>query len=290
MNFSAFLTYLRTERRVSVHTAEAYERDIQQFNHYLLETYSLTELIEVRSIHVRSWVSQLMETGCHARSVNRKLSALNTYIKFELRMGRLTKNVLKEVTKPKVAKRLPSTLQVAQTKHIYDLSEEAFSESERLLIELFYESGMRVSEMVGLTHRDLDTSMGQLKVLGKRNKERYIPVTQEMKSKLRAMILKQSNQRADAPLFQREDGLAFTRNQLYLLVRRALGELTTQQKRSPHVLRHSFATHLLNNGADLNHIKELLGHSSLAATQVYTHLGQDRLKQIHAHMHPRGKR
>jgi len=231
-----------------------------------------------------------METGCHARSVNRKLSALNTYIKFELRMGRLTKNVLKEVTKPKVAKRLPSTLQVAQSKHIYDLSEETFTDTQRLVIELFYESGMRVSEMVGLTHRDLDSSMGQLKVLGKRNKERYIPVTQEMKSKLRTMITKQSNQGPDAPLFQREDGQAFTRNQLYLLVRRALGELTTQQKRSPHVLRHSFATHLLNNGADLNHIKELLGHSSLAATQVYTHLGQDRLKQIHAHMHPRGKR
>jgi len=290
MNFSPFLTYLRTERRVSVHTAEAYERDIQQFDDYLATTYSLSELGEVRSIHIRSWVSQLMETGCHARSVNRKLSALNTYIKFELRMGRLTKNVLKEVTKPKVAKRLPSTLQVAQSKHIYDLSEETFTDTQRLVIELFYESGMRVSEMVGLTHRDLDSSMGQLKVLGKRNKERYIPVTQEMKSKLRTMITKQSNQGPDAPLFQREDGQAFTRNQLYLLVRRALGELTTQQKRSPHVLRHSFATHLLNNGADLNHIKELLGHSSLAATQVYTHLGQDRLKQIHAHMHPRGKR
>ena len=290
MNLSPFLDYLRNERRVSEHTSLAYERDLHQFNTYLKLTYELSELDHVKSIHVRSWISQLMESGCNARSVNRKLSALNSFIRFELRMGRLTKNVLKEVTKPKVSKRLPTTLQVAQSKHIYDLSEEAFSASDRLMIELFYESGMRVSELVGLKRKDIDFSLSQLKVLGKRNKERYIPVTQEMKNKLRLMMNAQKDNLLEAPLFQLENGIGLTRNRAYLVVRRALGELTTQKKRSPHVLRHSFATHLLNNGADLNHIKELLGHANLAATQVYTHMGQDRLKQIHAHMHPRGKK
>lgn len=290
MNFAPFLTYISSERRCSAHTREAYERDLTQFQVFIQSAFEIGKFEDVKSKHVRSWVSQLMEDGCSARSVNRKLSALNTYVRYQLRLGLLTKNVIKEVTKPKIAKRLPTTLQVAQSANIYELSEERYSNSERLILELFYESGMRVSELVGLTHKDVDFSLGQLKVLGKRNKERYVPVTFAMLSKLKEMMQLQTFQDKSAPLFQLSDGKPYNRNKVYLLVKNALGELTTQEKRSPHVLRHSFATHLLNNGADLNHIKELLGHSSLAATQVYTHLGQDRLKQIHAHMHPRGKK
>jgi integrase/recombinase XerC len=155
------------------------------------------------------------------------------------------------------------------------------------MIQLFYETGIRLSEMMGLRHRDIDFGMGQIKVLGKRNKVRYVPVNAEMIQKLKLHMSLAQLSSSEAALFQSEKGQPLSRSSFYRRVKSSLSLVTTQKKKSPHVLRHSFATHMLNNGADLNHIKEILGHANLAATQVYTHLSTDRLKRIHSHLHPR---
>jgi integrase/recombinase XerC len=155
------------------------------------------------------------------------------------------------------------------------------------MIQLFYETGIRLSEMMGLRHRDIDFGIGQIKVLGKRNKVRYVPVNEEMIQKLKLHMSSDQMSSSEAALFQNEKGQPLSRSSLYRRVKSSLSLVTTQKKKSPHVLRHSFATHMLNNGADLNHIKEILGHANLAATQIYTHLSTDRLKRIHAHLHPR---
>jgi integrase/recombinase XerC len=198
-------------------------------------------------------------------------------------------NPAKGVTKPKRPTRLPETLQEQQGIDLYRLN-DTDSDEERvnaLMIQLFYETGIRLSEMMGLKQRDIDIGMGQLKVLGKRNKVRYVPVNEEMIQKLKLHMTESKTSGPEAALFQNENGRSLSRSSFYRRVKSSLSLITTQKKKSPHVLRHSFATHMLNNGADLNHIKEILGHANLAATQIYTHLSTDRLKRIHAHLHPR---
>lgn len=223
------------------------------------------------------------------RSIHRKLSSLNAWFRFLLKRKELTLNPIKGITKPKRPSRLPETLQEQQGLDIYRLNDTDITEEKTnaLLIQLFYETGIRLSEMLGLRLKDIDFSLGQIKVLGKRNKVRYVPVNQEMLDKLKIHINELKVQLGDSALFQNEQGLPLSRSSIYRKVKSTLSLITTQKKKSPHILRHSFATHLLNNGADLNNIKEILGHANLAATQVYTHLSTDRLKRIHSHLHPR---
>lgn len=223
------------------------------------------------------------------RSIHRKLSSLNAWFRFLLKKKELTLNPIKGITKPKRPSRLPETLQEQQGLDIYRLNDTDITEENKnaLLIQLFYETGIRLSEMLGLRLKDIDFSLGQIKVLGKRNKIRYVPVNQEMLDKLKLHINELNVQLGDSALFQNKQGQPLSRSSIYRKVKSTLSLITTQKKKSPHILRHSFATHLLNNGADLNNIKEILGHANLAATQVYTHLSTDRLKRIHSHLHPR---
>lgn len=289
MNTATFFDYLSSEKRSSVHTISAYQSDIGQFEEFMRIQFEITEASEIRSTHIRSWVSELMSKDISERSVHRKLSSLNAWFRHLLKNKEIQVNPTKGVTKPKRPVRLPETLQEQQGIDMYRLNDSDLEseKSNALLIQLFYETGIRLSEMMGLRHRDLDFGIGQIKVLGKRNKVRYVPVNQEMLEKLKIHISESFLREANAPLFQNARGQGLSRSSIYRKVKSSLALLTTQKKKSPHVLRHSFATHMLNNGADLNHIKEILGHANLAATQVYTHLSTDRLKRIHAHLHPR---
>lgn len=289
MNTTPFFEYLTSEKRSSVHTVSAYRSDIGQFEEFMLLQFEITEIASVSSTHVRSWISELMIQEISERSIHRKLSALNAWFRFLLKRKELSVNPTKGVTKPKRPSRLPETLQEQQGLDLYRLEDsEISSEKENaLLIQLFYETGIRLSEMMGLKHRDIDFGIGQIKVLGKRNKVRYVPVNDDMMQKLKRHMTESHSSGAESFLFQNEKGQALSRSSFYRRVKSSLSLVTTQKKKSPHVLRHSFATHMLNNGADLNHIKEILGHANLAATQVYTHLSTDRLKRIHAHLHPR---
>ena len=289
VNTTPFFDYLTSEKRSSVHTVSAYRSDIGQFEEFMLLQFEIAEIASVNSTHVRSWISELMIQEISERSIHRKLSALNAWFRFLLKRKEISVNPAKGVTKPKRPSRLPETLQEQQGLDLYRLEDtEISSEKENaLLIQLFYETGIRLSEMMGLKHRDIDFGIGQIKVLGKRNKVRYVPVNDDMMQKLKRHMADSHSSGADCALFQNEKGLALSRSSFYRRVKSSLSLVTTQKKKSPHVLRHSFATHMLNNGADLNHIKEILGHANLAATQVYTHLSTDRLKRIHAHLHPR---
>lgn len=289
VNTTPFFEYLTSEKRSSVHTVSAYRSDINQFEEFMSTQFEISEISDVGSIHIRSWISELMVQEISERSIHRKLSALNAWFRFLMKRKEIQINPTKGVTKPKRPSRLPETLQEQQGIDLYRLN-DTDSEEEKvnaLMIQLFYETGIRLSEMMGLKQRDIDFGMRQIKVLGKRNKVRYVPVNDEMIQKLKQhMSLSKSTGSEDA-LFQNEKGQPLSRSSFYRRVRSSLSLVTTQKKKSPHVLRHSFATHMLNNGADLNHIKEILGHANLAATQIYTHLSTDRLKRIHAHLHPR---
>ncbi len=289
VNTTPFFEYLTSERRSSVHTVSAYRSDIGQFEEFMSLQFEIAEITLVNSTHIRSWISELMIQEISERSIHRKLSALNAWFRFLLKRKEISINPAKGVTKPKRPSRLPETLQEQQGLDLYRLEDtEISTEKENaLLIQLFYETGIRLSEMMGLKHRDIDFGIGQIKVLGKRNKVRYVPVNDAMMQKLKQHIRDSRSSTAESALFQNEKGQALSRSSFYRRVKSSLSLVTTQKKKSPHVLRHSFATHMLNNGADLNHIKEILGHANLAATQVYTHLSTDRLKRIHAHLHPR---
>ena len=289
VNTTPFFDYLTSEKRSSIHTLSAYRSDIGQFEEFMLVQFEIADIASVSSTHVRSWISELMIQEISERSIHRKLSALNAWFRFLLKRKEINVNPAKGVTKPKRPSRLPETLQEQQGLDLYKLEDsEISSEKENaLLIQLFYETGIRLSEMMGLKHRDIDFGIGQIKVLGKRNKVRYVPVNDDMMQKLKRHMTESHSSGADSALFQNEKGQALSRSSFYRRVKSSLSLVTTQKKKSPHVLRHSFATHMLNNGADLNQIKEILGHANLAATQVYTHLSTDRLKRIHAHLHPR---
>lgn len=289
VNTSSFFEYLTSEKRSSVHTVSAYRSDIMQFEEFMSTQFEVNHVSEVGTTHIRSWISDLMIREISERSIHRKLSALNAWFRFLVKRKEIQVNPAKGVTKPKRPSRLPETLQEQQGIDLYRLSDTDSTEEQMnaLMIQLFYETGIRLSEMMGLKHRDLDVGMGQIKVLGKRNKVRYVPVSEEMILKLKLHVSSSRNREADAALFQNETGHPLSRSSFYRRVKSTLSLVTTQKKKSPHVLRHSFATHMLSNGADLNHIKEILGHANLAATQVYTHLSTDRLKRIHTHLHPR---
>lgn len=289
VNATPFFEYLTSEKRSSVHTLSAYRSDIGQFEEFMLLQFEITEIKSVNSTHIRSWISELMMQEISERSIHRKLSALNAWFRFLLKRKEIEVNPAKGVTKPKRPTRLPETLQEQQGLDLYRLEDTHLSveKENALLIQLFYETGIRLSEMMGLKHRDIDFGNGQIKVLGKRNKVRYVPVNDNMMQKLKEHIGISLSKSAESSLFQNENGQPLSRSSFYRRVKSSLAMVTSQKKKSPHVLRHSFATHMLNNGADLNHIKEILGHANLAATQVYTHLSTDRLKRIHAHLHPR---
>lgn len=288
-----FLQYLAYEKRYSAHTLTAYEADLTQFQAYLEETYSQSDTAAVTHMHLRSWVLSLVEGGMATRSVNRKLATLRSYYKFLLKREAVKQDPSLKVRAPKVQKGLPQFVQEAEMDRLLD--NVPFPDSfdgwrDRLVLELLYGTGIRLAELLQLRLSDVNLYEGVIKVLGKRNKERVIPMAkplQELTKKYTSSRAAAFGGDASAHLIVTDKGEQAYPMFIYRLVRKYLGTFTSAEKQSPHVLRHTFATHLLNNGADLNAVKDLLGHSSLAATQVYTHNSMEKLRKVFEQAHPK---
>ena len=291
MFIERFIRYVRYEKRFSPHTIKAYETDLLQFQTFLT-TYETT-LAEATHTLVRSWVMECMEASTGAKSINRKISSLRSFYKFLQREGLVDKNPMAQVQAPKIPKRLPVIVEEAKLNTLLD-DEALFSSGfeglrDRVVLELLYGTGIRLAELLGLKNSDIDDYNQQIKVLGKRNKERIIPLAKPLYALLQVYI-DQKNElgfTSTDKLIVTDKGTAAYPQLIYRLVKQALGEVSTQDKKSPHILRHSFATALLNKGAELTAIKELLGHANLSATQVYTHNSIEKLKSIYKQAHPK---
>lgn len=290
-SLNAFLTYLQFEKRYSSHTITAYANDLVQFFDFMETQYDAIEIDQIKGTMVRTWLASLKEAALTGKSLNRKISSLKSFFKFQIQKGQLDKSPMETVVSPKISKRLPAF--VAENDMDQLLINLSFTEgwkgfTEKMVIQLFYATGMRLSELIQCKQNQVDLSKRQIKVLGKGNKERILPISQEIADELRTYISQKPEVAAALPhLFVTEKGKPLQPRAVYTFVKFYLSQVTTLQKKSPHVLRHSFATHLMNNGADLNAVKELLGHSSLAATQVYTHNTIEKLKEVFAKAHPK---
>ena len=291
MFIERFIRYVQYEKRFSPHTIKAYETDLLQFQTFLT-TYETT-LAEATHTLVRSWVMECMEADTGAKSINRKISSLRSFYKFLQREGLVVKSPMEQVQAPKIPKRLPVIVEEAKLNTLLD--DEALFPSgfeglrDRVVLELLYGTGIRLAELLGLKNSDIDDYNQQIKVLGKRNKERILPLAKPLYALLKVYI-DQKNEldfTSTDKLIVTDKGTAAYPQLIYRLVKQALGEVSTQDKKSPHILRHSFATALLNKGAELTAIKELLGHANLSATQVYTHNSIEKLKSIYKQAHPK---
>ena len=289
----AFLQYLRSEKRFSAHTILAYENDLKQFSFYLDEVYELEDLSKVNDKVVRSWMVHLSDLGLSARSINRKLSSLKSFYRFSCNNGFCSINPLINIVGPKQEQRLPEFVDEKEMRNLF--SSISFDDSfegirDKIMLDLFYQTGMRLSELRGLKVSDVDFSKKVLKVLGKRNKERLIPLHDSILKSLQSYIDERKNnvQADESALVINNKGTKCNEKFVYRTVNSYLSTVTLTTKKSPHIIRHTFATHMLNRGADLNTIKEILGHANLAATQVYTHNSIDKLKAIYKQAHPKG--
>ena len=294
---AAFLHYLEFEKRYSPHTLEAYRSDLMQFQDFLEAEEGLvreTAFSEADATLVRAWLMKLMESGISARSVNRKITALKAFYKFSVHNGKLNYNPMLKVVSPKIPKRLPEYVEASKLDQLLDhveFGDDHDGVLAKLVLELFYGTGMRRAELIGLKLSDWEAGPQQLRVTGKRNKQRIVPVFPNL-AELLQQYMKHRNllETQSDSLLLRADGTELYPEWVYRLVKRHLSLVSTQKKRSPHVLRHSFATEMLNNGADLNAIKEVLGHANLSATQVYTHNSFEKLRSTYTKAHPRGTR
>ncbi|MBN3034408.1 MAG: tyrosine-type recombinase/integrase [Bacteroidales bacterium] len=289
-----FIRYLEYEKRYSVHTVRAYRTDLEQFREFLSAIYGLEQPCEADPVMVRSWVVSLMEASLDARSVNRKLSSLKSFFRYLRKQGHSTESPLTRVTAPRTRKRLPEYVEQEQMDLLLDevdFGQGLTGQRDRLIIEILYFTGIRLSELVNLKHSDIDLYRDHLKVLGKRNKERIIPFGKE----LRASLADYTRMKEKAGFFRgpgdylllTDKGKKVYQKLVYRVVNSYLSRVSTLKKKSPHVLRHTFATHMLNNGADLNAVKELLGHANLSATQIYTHTDIEKLRSVYRQAHPR---
>ena len=287
-----FIQYLRFEKRFSPHTVNAYQKDLDQFLVFLSK--SDTEFIHVTYRHVRAWVVELMDQGNEARTVNRKISSLRSFYKFLMRNEWAGINPMIHVNAPKVSKRLPVVIAEQKMDALLDgdinFNNDFCGLRNRLVIELLYGTGIRLAELVGLKDEDVDSYSQQIKVLGKRNKERIVPIHASLIKLIAEYRIQKKNENFDnkaRSLIVTDKGRDVYPQFIYRIVKSELSSISTHDTKSPHSLRHSFATALLNRGADLNAIKELLGHSSLAATQVYTHNSVEKLKSVYKLAHPK---
>jgi len=290
----SFLSYLQFEKRYSSHTILAYEEDLQQFFTYLCEQFNMPEpaLAEIAPAFIRSWLASLKEAKNSAKTINRKISSLKSFFKYHMRTGQLEQSPMTTIVSPKIPRRLPVYVEQKDTDTLFnhvEFPDDWSGKTDRLILMVFYNTGMRLSELVNLKESQVNVAANSIKVLGKGNKERVIPVSSALIQEINTYIA--SKNTLDSPdrvyLFINEKGRKLYPRYVYLAVKKYLSLVTTIDKKSPHVLRHTFATHLTNNGADLNAVKELLGHSSLAATQIYTHNTIEKLKDIYKKAHPK---
>jgi len=289
----SFVDYLRYEKRNSFHTVTAYKNDLDQFVQFCAEVVGEFDVNTVDAKLVRNWIVSLMEHKLSARSVTRKVSSVKSFFKYLMKMEVIGENPAMQVTLPKIRKKLPMFV---EEKNINQLLDNGFFTNDfvgirdQLIITLFYDSGIRLSELIGLKDASIDSKACLMKVLGKRNKERLIPYPESMNSLLNNYLEKRNEILGYQPekLLVTEKGDPVYEKLVYRIVKKNLGKVTLLEKKSPHVLRHSYATHLSNRGADLNAVKELLGHANLAATQIYTHTTFKRVHEIYKQAHPRG--
>ncbi len=287
----AFLNYLRFEKRYSQHTIISYQNDLEQFLSFVIAEFDRPGIAEINAAIVRSWLAHLkQEEDLTAKSINRKISTLKSFYKFLMREGIVETTPMSTINAPKSNKRLPVYVEEKDIQTLFDyveFSDDWKGRTEKLVLQLFYNTGMRVSELVNLKTSQIDSAYNHIKVLGKGNKERIIPVNKELIANLQDYIKHKPGDGNTGQVFVNEKGKPLYARQVYNMVKKNLSLVTTVNKKSPHILRHSFATHLTSNGADLNAVKELLGHSSLAATQVYTHNDIERLKEVFKKAHPK---
>ena len=295
-HIDSFLDYLRLERAYSPRTVQSYGMDLNEFEAYLRRTDAELTLETVDADNVRNWTMEMMEAGQKETSVNRRLSALRSFYRYLLRKEVVKVSPMQTVRGPKKKKPLPMFLREEEMNRLLDETDfgEGFEgERDRLIIEMFYETGMRRAELVGLNEADVDFYRGQIKVTGKRNKQRLIPFGEELGSALRVYLEEKAlevPEAEDGALFVQKSGRRVTDAWVYTMVKRNLSRVTTIKKRSPHVLRHTFATTMLNHDAELEAVKELLGHESVSTTEIYTHTTFEELKNAYSKAHPRARK
>jgi len=290
----SFIDYLKFEKRYSPHTIRCYHDDLLQFFDYLQTQFGVENLKEISHSIVRSWLASLKEKDLSARSINRKISTLKSFFKFHLKNGEIEHTPMAKVIAPKMNKRLPVFIKETDTASLISTltinTEDWNSLNAKIIITLFYNTGMRLSELINLKENQVDFYKKQVKVLGKGNKERLIPISSDVIKIIEDYIQYKKKEfgETDNLLIVSAKGKKLYPKYAYNLVNKTLSEnIKTLDKKSPHVLRHTFATHLMNNGANLDAVKELLGHASLATTQVYTHNTIEKLKEVHKKAHPK---
>tara|TARA_B100001059_G_C17785135_1_gene556613 strand:- start:77 stop:967 length:891 start_codon:yes stop_codon:yes gene_type:complete len=296
MPFKPFTDYLLLEKKYSPHTVAAYSKDIQRFFDFVSKEYQLKSLLVVNYSMVRSWIVYLVDSGISNSSINRKISSLKTYYKFLLKTSQITETPLAKHRALKVAKKVQipfSQTEVEDVLELFDHANDFQTLRDKLIVELFYSTGIRRAELIGLRLSDISEAQKTIKVLGKRNKERIIPLLPSVLT----TIARYKSFREVLPslgaskiLLVTSKGNAIYETLVYRVITRYFSEISLKVKKSPHILRHSFATHLLSQGAELTAVKELLGHASLASTQVYTHNSIDTLKQVYKNTHPRNSK
>ena len=296
MSVQSFVDYLSLEKKYSAHTVLAYERDLKSFNSFCQTEYGLKDGDNVDYKEIRGWIVSLVDSGTSNRTINRKVASLKAYFKFLQKTGNIEANPLAKHKSLKTPKKIE--VPFSEDEMLKVLMQIPFEDSfegtrDKLIIELLYTSGIRRAELINLRIKDLDMDGNTLRVLGKRNKERIIPLLPSTKEQFLAYFQERNAQNVIVDkdyVFLSKTGDKIYETLVYRIINRYFSEVSSKVKKSPHILRHTFATHLLNKGADLNSVKELLGHSSLASTQVYTHNSIAELKKVHAAAHPRGKK
>ena len=296
MGHALFLKYLKFEKRFAENTLKAYENDLNQFVEFLKDTFQSDQLEQVDHLMIRSWVVRLLSENCAASSVNRKLSTLSSLFRFLRREGRMETNPMDRVIHPKSKKNSPVFIPSKDLLSLLDrfqFENDYVGQRDQLIIHLLYQTGMRRDELIKLDIGDINFDQNQLKVLGKGGKERVIPFGSHLKELFGKYLEIRKNtfvKNNDSALILTEKGARVYPKLVYNIVHRILSLIPSADQKSPHVLRHSFATHMLENGADLNATKEILGHSSLAATQIYTQNSLERLKKVYEQAHPKAKK
>lgn len=294
---SEFTAYLTVEKKYSSHSTAAYATDLEQFTDFCFRTFETRSATDVTHLMIRSWIVSMMTEKINTSTVNRKISALRTFFKWLIRKKYATKNPMQKVLAPKKAKRLPVVVNDANIERLLednltsDSEQDVYSEARnKFIVELLYSTGIRRAELVGMNVNDINFARGEIRVTGKGNKVRSIPMTNDLSDSVLHYLTVRNHSFAE----NREDALFLTQKgkriyprMVHTIVHMKLSGVTTLEKKSPHVLRHSFATHMLDRGAELNAIKELLGHANLAATQVYTHNSISKLKEAYGKAHPR---
>jgi len=288
-----FLNYLTFQKRYSQNTIISYQNDLTGFFDFTFLEYDIVSINEITAATVRTWLAYLKENKASSKTINRKISSLKAFFKYQLKLKNITVSPVASVSSLKVSRRLPSFIDQKDINTLltHDFFPDTFEGKTNFLIfEILYQTGMRRNELINLKEKDVDKSSGTIKVLGKGNKERLIPANNDLLKMITEYISEKQNEfpgLSETWLLINKKGKKLYPKYVYNIVKNNLGKVSTNQRKSPHILRHSFATHLTNNGAEINAIKELLGHSSLASTQIYAHNTIEKLKKVHKQAHPK---